>query len=222
MAAGILTRAQVVSNGLEMGGNTGIETLANTFLNLFLDSLARAHDFETLVKLTSIAGIAGGINLAAHPDYRAIKQIQLVGDSSPLIQTDFATIVSRRTPDIENGVTGDATHFAAFTAEGGASSSLYLWPIPSSAVTANILYYSVPAEITSDDTVPWYEDSTTLVNAVADFAAMYDRDTMQAIVARNVDVALGRAMSGMTDQGRANAQQLKFDSSVYRVWRGDS
>jgi len=217
MAILTMTRDQIVTQGLELGGNTAITDLTNSFLDLFLDTLARAKDFESLVKEASISAAAGNEEVTiGQADYRSIKTLHLDGDDQPLIQEDHTIIWRKLRVDKENGQTGIPTHFAI----NPVGDKILLYPVPKNAETGKILYYSIPDSLAGDDT-PFVKDANILVSAVADFAAMYDRDTMQQIITRNVAMAMGIGMTSIDDHGRSRMKQLKFEPTVYKIWRGD-
>lgn len=213
-----MNRGQIVAQGLELGGNTGITSLANDFLNLFLDNLARSKDFETLITEASISGTAGSsdVDISSLATYRSILRVHLDGDDQPLKQQDYPDIWKQVRVDTAAGSTGTPEHFAIKPD----STTLVLWPIPKTQPVGKILYYRVPAAMTSDSDVPWFADAHTMVNAVADFSATYDKDPLLQVIQRNLDVALGKAVQGLDDSNRSRAQQIKFDPFTYRPWKG--
>jgi len=233
---GILTFQEIINQGLEMGGNPALGSpatggLAHTFLNLFLDSLYRGRDWEFLIDegtFTISAGTALATFTPSTPgDYRAIREIHIDGDISSLSQEDYRTLWRKIRVDTENGTTADPTHFAV--KEGIIDAEIYVWPIPKKSATGDALYYRQPAQIAAGGTLPdplytdkpVFPDHSTLVAAVADFSASYDRDTMQQILQRNLDGSLSVSTSNIGDMGRKSPQKLKFDPTVYGIWRGD-
>ena len=219
--ASFMLAKDIIAQGLEIGGNTAITTLAQTFLNSFLDNLYRSHDWDFLIKEANFSVSGGSEVTSALPAlYRVIRKVRLTDSDTPLVQQDFATLWEKIQNMKDAGTSGAPTSFCV----NPSGTNLLLWPIPGAGTNnGEIIYYEQPAPISNFDTeFPAFPDSLTLVNAVADFAATYDRDSVIQIVQRNLDLALGKAVAGMDDIGRSRAQTLRFDNTVYGAWRGDN
>mgnify|MGYP005814959203 CR=1 FL=1 len=246
-AASQLTGAEIIDQGLELGGNTALVAQAKVFLNSFMDHLYRARDWEFLLRSFGGSFTTGGggvSSFAVSSRYRAIDSVILVGeDQGELKQADFKWLWKHWKMDTEKGITGTPTHYAANQLRGvnsatpaGADGSgeYWLWPIPDKSYEYKTLAYLQPDLFSDEDFFPLvgstdgpgrypeFPDAFTLVNAVADFAANYERDTIQQVLQRNVAGALKVAIGNADDAGRGRPQQLRFDPTRWAVWRGDS
>jgi hypothetical protein len=222
--AGILTRDTIISNGLELGGNPALTTLAQTFLNLVLDHLYRSYDWDFLHKhAQAVADPSdfGKIPYTALPaDYRVIQKIRPAGVKAAnwLRQMDHAELWLRRLTDAENAVAAVTapTYFAAegSTSGSGAVPDLYVWPTPSARLTYDLLYYRIPVALTGD-TAPDFPHHMALVYAVADWCKDYERDTVQVQAKIAADRLVAQFRTNYADQGRANPIVLAYDEGYF-------
>jgi len=215
---GIFNRGEIVAHALQLGGNPSLTTRANEFLNLFLDHLARTFDWDALVTETSFSN-AGTIHTFALPsDYGRVLAVHIDAEQKPLIQIeDWPEAWRLIRYDNGNNVTSSSkpTHFAIEPA----TPLGYVWPIPKNAYTGKLLYYKIPAELTSDAQFPWFLHSLALVNAVTTWAEAYERETLQVIIDRATDEVLTRYGNTQSDRGRAGSQNVQLDQNIYGGWR---
>lgn len=214
-AANILNRGEIIAQGLELGGNPDIATVAGIFLNVFLDHLARNFDWDELLTEATVSSGSNveELDLSSVTDYRAIRKVHVTDQLHPLTQVDFVDMWAAITAAKSQNNTGDPQFFATDPA----GAKLFLFPVPSAGVTAKMLYYRQPPEITVDGTVPFYKDAAALVAAVADFAATYDRDPFAQVLSRQLGLASAQQRINGFDTGRATAQELSFEPSVFRT-----
>lgn len=216
--ASFLNRGQIISQGLEEGGNTGITSLAETFLNSFLDQLARAIDHPDLleeesVTLTSTSYID---TTALTATYLKIRGIHLDGEAQELTEHPGGLVEIRKLirRDSSSSNTGKPQYFFSDPAK----SRIWVWPTPDKSYPAVIWFYKQPAALTSDSDIPWVDDASLCIAAVAEFAARYDRDNMYVVVRDLVDRYAQRFRAGETDYGRQRSFQLRFDPATHH-WR---
>lgn len=248
-SASQLTGGEIILQGLELGGNTEISTLAKTFLNAFMDHLYRSKDWEFLMFPLFEDGdtSTGVITYDANHRYRAIDSIIIVAptkDQADLKQADFKWLWNRWKKATESGKGRKRPeYYASVQARGvragtdpemDGAGQIWLWPLPDKNYHYKLLTYIQPdlftanqffpvPGYTADDEAryPEYPDSLVLINAVADFAANYERDTQQQIIQRNLDSVLVQAVNNAADVGRGRPQVMAFDPSRWGVWRGD-
>lgn len=212
---GILNRGEIVAAALQWGGNPALTTRANEFLNLFHDHLCRARDWEFL--RTEAALVSGSpVYTGSLPaDYHKLIAFHIDAQPAGMKQVqDFPTLWQRvRYDNSQSSTTSDApTHFAIDPS----TAKLWVWPVPDAAWTGDILYYKVPAEMTSDVTVPEFPDSMALVKAVTTFVESYERESLQILIERATDTTLREYAASHEDAGRAASNNIQLDPAIYR------
>ena len=215
---GIMTRGEIVTEALQLGGNPGLTTRAQNFLNLFLDHLYRVFDWEFLLTEASITG--SGSSVAAPTLYGRVLALHIdaVGSSAisdtPLVQVDYPTLWRRIRVDAANGITSASgpTHFAVSPT----TPSIVTWPVSSVAFTGKILYYKIPAALTADGDYPAFPHSLALVNAVTNYVESYERESLQILIDRAADKVLAQYANAHFDAGRAGASNFGLDKNVFR------
>lgn len=215
---GIMTRGEIITEALQLGGNPGLTTRAQNFLNLFLDHLYRVFDWDFLLKEASISGSSYTFTLPA--DYGRVLSVSLdaVGSTAiglePLIQASYPDLWQRTRVDNANGTrTSSApTHFAISPT----TPSGIVWPVPSNSWTGKMLYYHIPAELTSDGEYPVFPHSLALVNAVTNYVESYERESLQILIERAADEVLKKYANAHFDEGRAGHMSVGMDPNVFR------
>lgn len=215
---GIMNRGEIITEALQLGGNPGLTTRAQNFLNLFLDHLYRVFDWDFLLTEASISGSSYTFTLPA--DYGRVLAIHMdaVGSNAiaerPLIQTDYPSLWKATRVDNANvtTTTSGPTHFAISPA----TPSGIVWPVSSVAWTGKMLYYKIPAKLTDDLDYPAFPHSLALVNAVTNYVESYERESLQILIDRAADEVLGQYANAHFDQGRAGQMSVGMDANVYR------
>lgn len=215
----ILNRGEIVTQGLEEGGNPGITLLANTFLNNFLDEVYAAYDWPFLLKEESITISTSAVSVASLSEtYRKTKAIHLDDSDFELQEWKFGFTDLRRR--IRNADRDSQTNEPLFFFPDPDTSldQIHVFPVPDKSFPATLWYYFQPAELTADANVPTLPSASLMVAAVADFAARYDREDTQIIMAQNVRKAVRELRRNIRDFGQQRMDGLEFDRNFHN-WR---
>lgn len=233
MALGFLTLAQIITQGLQQGGNPGLatipagytESIALTFCKSFLHHIFLNYDFPIQLKwgtFTTGTGADGtyAVSLAGLTRYRSVKMIKLDTIHEPLTQKlDIADIYTKILSDQDSSPvpTGKPYEYAAKD-----KTQLYVYPIPDVTYTGKILYYSMPdvAGYTTS-TVVEFEDTYALINAVAFFARDYDKDSIMNLTGSIAKQLFGEYRVAVEDVGRDTVNQLQLSKQFFKYRRGD-
>lgn len=216
--AGILTFAEIVTQGLEKSGNPGIVTLAGTFLNTFLDTLARARTWPALAKTATITtgSPTNVVSLASVTDLEFIKEVYFQDLGKLREDQSWEHLTWQLAEDARYSAVGVPSHYALAPDK----SQLIIWPKPDTARTGSLFYQRQPAEITVTSNVPWYHDASALVDAVTEFSLFYDKEQWQVIADRMVARAIAKSAPAMLFRGRGQSLRIKPDPAVFRRQRG--
>jgi len=179
---GVLNRGQLVAAGLLEAGNTSLTTLANGWLNDWLDSTALAWPWPVLQRRIAGVALASGTqslsfgNGAAGVSVRVSRVIDpiWVYDSLystkvrariiPLLGTGAGWDESINDPSTNIGI---PQRFKLRADESVAKRwSLIPTPVPDRALLLAIDYICIPAQLAADATVPWYENDRTIRQAI--------------------------------------------------------
>ena len=216
----ILNRGEIITEGLQLGGNPGLSTRAGIFVNIFHDELCAAYDWPFLLYEESITvDTTGTFDLSTlTKTCRAIRGIRLASEQSILTEwgEDFVDMRVRLLADADSGSTGKPTHF--ITDPDRSNDQVYFYPKPDASYSATIWYYYQPDEITSDATVPEIPSAAVMVNAVAAFASRFDGSNMLQILDTEVIKAVRNLRANMGPDGKQRQKVIRFDKSVHR-WR---
>ncbi len=229
-----LTLGQIVTEGLELGGNPGLVTRATTFCKLLADHIFRAEDWEWLLKSATIQADAsnfGKISNSGLPtDYRAVRQLFATSDTSgtvmqPVQQVPYEQLLINILNDNQNSITSGQvpTHFAVDMGAGAAAAVIYLWPKPDHRVTFNLRYYQLPdVSAYSAGAVMDFPDSWSFVGAVAHYAQSYDKETLQSIIQNEARSIIDQYRLNHRDAGRASVEVVPMDQRTFPTLRQDS
>lgn len=170
----MLTRGQIITEGLSRAGRSDLVSDARLWLNLFLEKVYMNQDFKWLEK--SVSGLALSQNYDLFDDYRAIIAISLGTNRSPLTQ-----VFTADEWDYVKGGNSNAstpTHF--FINE--IDDVIEFYPAPASGLTFNASYYRMPSlpdheDPNSDDESPfWKLPTEILIEAIKMYAMDYNDD----------------------------------------------
>lgn len=171
---GILTRAQIVAQGMATAGRDDLTTSANTWLQNWLNSVAASWDWailrdESTVTLSTqqkdIGNGSGGITPA----------ILRVCDEIWWFTTDRnarGRVVIRdqnASPfDViqRTDITGSPASVRILKAGYGVA-RLSFEPTPDKTYNLRVPYQKLGTQLTSDSDVPWYENDETMIQAIA-------------------------------------------------------
>lgn len=221
----ILTRGQIISEGLELGGNPGLSDRARVFLNILLNHIERVWDWTYLEKEAPISLSAGDekASLAAVTDFGKVLQVHMDKDGVPLKQVRYDEIWRKIRVDQGANSQGTPTEFAVEPDK----TDLVVWPIPKKAAAGKLRYISVPVqpdpgaanEVTYNADVPNFPDSYALVMAVAEFAKLYDQEEFFALTDQLVARIMAEARVAEWDNSRASAVSAKLDGNIHKTFK---
>jgi len=223
--ASILDRGTIISEGLELGGNPGIAARARVFLNILLDHLYRAHDWDFLEKDTAVTATQGTetISLASITDFRTPTGLRFTDDSVALKLVAWRDIWNLVEADKDKSPPPEGVPtMYAFDRD---ANQLILYPIPNKTRAGKLRYLRLPIQpavtpiATYDALFPEFEDAYALVSAIAEFAKFFDQESAVLLATRLTEVLIGEAKRADVSGGRANSNQLHFDSTVHRIFR---
>jgi hypothetical protein len=171
---GLLTRSEIVTQGMYTAGRDDLTTLANTWLQNWLNSVAAAWDWQILrneatVSLSAqqmdIGNGSGGIS----------ERILRVNDEMWWYTTDRNT---RGRIELRDQNAGPRDRIQPTTTVGSPASvrilkpgigvaRLSFEPTPDKTYNLFVSYQHMGAQLTGDSSVPWYENDETMIQAVA-------------------------------------------------------
>jgi hypothetical protein len=194
VGVGFLTVAQILTQGCQQGGNPSLvnapagytESLALTFLRSFLHHVYLNYDFGFMLKTAAITTGSGSdgtysIDLTALTNYRASKGLKLYQVTNPLdFQQNWVSLNQQILADLDaagSPPTGVPDTFAVKPDK----TQIHVHPIPQQIYTGTLYYYKI-FDVTSatltTSSIPDFEDSMALVQAVELFTRNYDKDTL--------------------------------------------
>lgn len=244
MAVGLqLNRGQIINQGLQLGGNPGLntnppgvtgDTLAQQFFNLLLDHTLRGEDWPFLRKVTTVnsSGGPGGFynkipGSALPSDYSRIHRLHAPKDQLYLQQVPHEDLWIKLQNDVASSAAPTSSTPRLFSVDEGSTITnlgppdIYLYPNPNASYTYDLIYYAIPTPLTLDSQVPVFPDHLSLVYAIAEWAKDYTRDTTQAMAVSAALKIKAMFKANMNDQGRSHALQVKFDDAAFPAYRVD-
>jgi hypothetical protein len=181
MSALALSRGEIITQGLSLAGRPDLVSDARLWLNLFLEKIYFAQDFDWLVK--SIDGISTADGTPFPDDYRSAK-------SGVLVTPEGSRIIIQI---ISKGDEYDAK-LASVGVDDGQPQIVYAnhdlrqffyLPRPIATYTLSLKYFYMPpisdyTDPSTDDDVPkWGLPSTILVDHIKSRAMEYNDDDRQ-------------------------------------------
>lgn len=218
---GDLTRAQLVSAGLNKAGNTDLTTLANVWFNAWLRSTYAAWPWPFLQRrITAVSLTTGATSLSLGNGSNGVTaEIQRIHDPIWIGQGTYSTRALARIRQLHGGDAEKDEYLRPSTEKGlctefkvrADSSSPGRWtlipyPFPDKNYLLAIDYQERPAAISADATVPPYPNDRTMIQAVICDALQYMkdpayRDELEVLAAMVVDdrVKFGE-VTGLNDE----------------------
>ena len=204
-----------MTEGLELGGNTDLTTRATVFLALLLNKMARDYDWPELLVLFPFTLTKGSevLDISALTDFKVPRKLRLDTTNEPLYEAEggYPELLHLVEEEKLNGSEGQPRVFAVAPDK----QSLIVHPIPNSAFTGDLLYYSIPDAPTADTETPWMEDTMLLTLLVAEFSKLHDQEMTLAQFMGIVTEALVRARQNALPRGRDSAVKIRRDPRHY-------
>lgn len=215
----ISTRSEIITEGLELGGNPELTSRAQLFLNFWLDELYAAYNWPWLLKEESITVSNSTIDVSTlNNTFRAAKAIRLEDDNRELAEyvDGFVGLRIRllRDADSESSSGGKPRYFA--TDPDSSNDQIYVYPKPDKSYSGTIWYYYQPAKLSDDGAVPVLPSAMLAVSAVAAFAAKFDGSNLLAILDSQVKQALRMLRANQGPDGIQRMPNIPFDKNVTR------
>lgn len=176
---GTLTRDTIVSEALELAGDTSLTNRANVWLNLFLRSEYRAWDWDFLKRQTVLTLASGAVSasmsltratMAKVLNVYAHRPAGTIGASLELRRKLtkaglYAGLDSEKHPLLvrTSGESG-APEYWGFDSR-TATGLIYVWPRADQAYSLDVEWVETPADPGASD-LPTYPDDETMVQAV--------------------------------------------------------
>jgi hypothetical protein len=172
-----LTANQIISLAAQIAKVPGFVLQAQQLLNSCLQELAQDYDFEVIRKYFTFpfsftaTPPQYSYALGAGPNPMPADYLRLCPEGSYyLISGVPYNMISVKQEQFDHfvqqaGLNSFPTYFYIDTAQ--APPALYVWPPPSGAFQVSIRYFSLPADITNFDLVPWFPNSTYLYTRLA-------------------------------------------------------
>lgn len=223
---GRLQRSEIVNEGMERSGQTGIETRCNFFLNQFLEHLYRRQDWPFLLKTATVSSGSSDDELdisGLSPEYLNVKTVLVTTD-------DIGTLAHAAESGLSYEDLWELKEEALFNSNTGTPTdyhpapdkqTILVYPKPDKAITAKIRYYGLPAAIdtssSGDSTVPDWPDDEGLVRAVEAFSNRYEHDRGWQIVHQMTEQAVARVRASIADRGRRGPARLRWGRGFNKV-----
>lgn len=210
-----VTIADIVQEGLELGGDTSLIDRATPYLVLLLAKLARDYDWPELLKTQSITALkeTARIDISGISDYKATRKVRFDEITAPLLESKggYPDLIHTVEEAEREGNYGTPREYVIEPDK----TDLILYPIPEKQYSGHLLYYSIPATPTDDTEEPWFEDTAALVMAVAEFAKLHQQESLVQLVQAQVDTMVARTRMAARDRGRDRPVTMRRDPNSF-------
>ena len=170
----LMTRGDIVLEGMRTAGRDDLETLANVWLQNWLNAVAASWDWpilrrESLVDITAqtvdYGGGSGGV------DDRILRVIDelwwYTSDRSTRGRINLRDQNASPFDKIQATTITGAPSSARVLKAGFGVARLSFEPTPDQTYKLFIPYQHLPTQMTADTNTPWYESDETMIQAVA-------------------------------------------------------
>jgi hypothetical protein len=170
----LMTRSEIVLEGMRTAGRDDLGTLANTWLQNWLNAVAASWDWPILRRELSVTlnaqtmDYGNGTNGVSDRILRVIDELWwYTTDRSArgriALRDQNAAPIDKIQASTVTGVPVSARSLKA----GFGVARLSFSPTPDKAYNLWLPYQHLPTQMTSDSDVPWYENDETMIQAVA-------------------------------------------------------
>lgn len=202
---------------------------AGQFLNMILADYARTMDMDTLRKTTSFSVSAAttgvGITNAGYilpTDY--LREVQVFYNVNGTIFNLEPMSLEKYYTMFEGTGIADypewyATDISDQAVDTYGAPVLFFWPPPAIALTVNLLYRPLPADIVNPETsssIPWFPDQRVLIHDVASELMLLGDDSRKESVDADVERRMRKYLI-MKDDKEGFAQTVKLDPIKFRA-----
>lgn len=208
----VLTRLEIIEEGLNIAGRPDLLSSARLWLNLFLEQQYMNQDWAWLVKTAAGLGVTDGVSFPT--DYRAGKSGVLV---SPTGTQSAIDVIDR--PEVY-----DSARMSLDTSTAGQPSlvyanhdlrKFYFLPPPDQSYTWELKYYYIPElpdssdDAADEDTVKWGLPMQILIDHIKMRAYEYNDDQRYGPTKQEIQGDIGAAKANNHDR-RAGPSRIQM------------
>ena len=171
---GLMTRSEIVLEGMRTAGRDDLGTLANTWLQNWLNAVAASWDWPILRREASVTLNAQTMDYGNGTNGVSDRILRVI-DELWWYTTDRATRNRIKLRDQnaspfdkiqKTDIIGPPASARVLKAGFGVA-RLSFEPTPDQTYSLWLPYQHLPTQMTSDSDVPWYENDETMIQAVA-------------------------------------------------------
>lgn len=209
----MISRGDIISEGLSKAGRPDLVNDARLWLNLFLEEQYNNQDWSWLVKTEpSLAVVQGG---TLPSDYRSAKVARITSDQN---DQPLKVIEDADEWDYVQNLAGNGSGVPTYMYVERSTGLYYFAPAPAGILTLKLSYYFLPTlpnhtDPTSDSEIPvWGLPFRILTDHIKAEAMEYNDDVRQDKAMSGVDKKLADAKMNNHDK-RAGRHRLKLGKS---------
>lgn len=170
----LMTRGEIVAEGMRTAGRDDLETLANTWLQNWLNAVAASWDWPILRRESEVDISAQQVDYGSGSGGIAVPILRVI-DEMWWYTSDKASR-GRLTLRDQNASPFDKIQSSSIVGSpvsvrvlkpGFGVARLSFEPAPDQAYKLWLPYQALPTQMSSDSDVPWYENDETMIQAVA-------------------------------------------------------
>lgn len=225
---GSLNRGDLVTRGLQRGGQPYLTTEARYFLNSLLSHLYQARTWEFLSRT---ATVSSGSNLgeldisALSPAYQSFQRLLITSPTNYRGVVAYGPEMGLKYNDIwekvEEAAFNSETAAPVYCVADPQKQHILLYPTPAESVTAKLRYYCLPAEISvadgGDSSTPDWPDDHGMITAIAFFAREWRNLDGAQLLERASEMLIARISSSHIDEGRGGPARIKYGTGFKKL-----
>lgn len=228
MGLNLLTRAQIINQGLHQGGNPGLSVLqsgetvskAVRFFNSAMHHMFLVYDLPGIESTGSLVTTAGTetVSISGLTRFRSTRSIRVSGEDMELTPANnYSELWQKVELAKEQSTVQRGTPLEYFINPG--RTAYLLHPIPDEAYTLKVVYYALPNIAAWDDSTTefGFDDTLTMVSMMDFFAKHWDKNVTESVLIKGwMDQQFGQHRAAGEDVGRHKPATLKFNGDVWR------
>ena len=194
---GRLIKSDLVTRALEFT-DTGLQSTAELWVDLLLDSIARAYRWPQLQKQHQAAIVDGTEEVPYPTDYAFLTRDAAQGHVG-YFKESGETGGLRVYPDNLGRLRGDPLHNTdnkgtpSFVADDPTNSQWVIHPISNVAGTLSLEYQRIPP-VADSAAVVWFPDDLAMMQAVRSWAEQYDRGKLITVTIQEREALMARVL----------------------------
>lgn len=224
---GSKTAATIVSEALELAGDTSLTSRANVWLDLFLRDEYRQWDWDFLKRFSQFSLDSGAVSVAMTLTDATQARILNVYAHAPqgTIGASLTSRVRLTNRGLFSGLPTDQHPKLTTTNDTGvptyysfdprdSTGTLYVWPRADQAYTLDVEWIETPADLAGSGT-PRYPSDATMVQAVFAMALKHMQDARASEELQRLEVMRNR-VRGVEHSADGGYDYLRLDPAFYR------